>query len=215
MTEPATPLPRRRFFGRLIAAWAGGAWLGRADRTARADQAEAAALVEQPYIGEIRMFAGDFAPLGWKFCDGQLLPILDYEGLYQVIGITYGGDGQVSFAVPDLRSRAPIHVGQGQGLTGRLLAESGGAEAVSLTLGQIPPHSHAAGASSANGSSDDPTGRVPARNAAGVPQYGASVDTNLSAGALLPAGGSSPHTNMQPYLGINYIICYEGALPDP
>src|SRR5881397_854326 len=119
----------------------------------------------QPYVGEIRIFAGNFAPAGWMFCEGQLLPISENETLYQLIGTTYGGDGQDTFALPDLRGRAPIHMGQGPGIFNNyILSETGGAEQVILNLDQLPTHTHAAGASSANGTSDDPAGGVPARN---------------------------------------------------
>jgi microcystin-dependent protein len=213
MTTPAAPLPRRRFIGRALAALAGGAWFG---RTVQVGDAEAAPQGgDQPYISEIRMFAGDFAPLGWAFCEGQFLSISQYEALFQLIGTTYGGDGQVTFALPDLRGRAPVHMGQGPGLSPYSLGQVGGVEQLTLTVPELPAHSHAAGASNANGTSDDPTGRVPARNAAGVPQYGTTVDANLAPGAMLPTGGSSPHGNMQPYLCIHYIICLEGIFPTP
>jgi microcystin-dependent protein len=167
-----------------------------------------------PYIGEIRMFAGNFAPAGWMLCQGQLLQISEFDTLYQLIGTTYGGDGQDTFALPDLSSRVPMHHGQGPGLTSRIIGESDGREEVTLTLAQIPEHGHAAGASSAIGDSDAPAGRVPARNAAGVPRYGVA-DTTLAADALLPTGGSIPHTNMQPFLGIHYIISLYGIFPPP
>jgi microcystin-dependent protein len=201
---PVSP-PRRRFLGRLLGALAGGAWLGSARRAGAAPQG-----VEQPYVGEIRMFAGDFAPAGWMLCEGQLLPILENETLFQLIGTTYGGDGQDTFALPDLRGRAPIHSGNGF-----VLADYGGAETVTLVATQIPIHSHAAGASAALGTSDQPAGRVPAVNAAGVPQYGPAADTLLSSSALLSAGGSQAHPNLQPYLGIHFIISLYGVFPTP
>lgn len=210
MSKPATPLARRDFFGRALAALGGAS----ASRVAGAAPAEAA-LQQIEYIGEIRLFAGNFAPVGWEFCAGQLLPIAENEPLFTLIGTTYGGDGETTFALPDLRGRAPIHYGQGPGLSNYAIGESGGGEEVTLTVNQIPVHNHGAGASSGNGTSDDPAGRVPARNAAGVPQYGASPDNSLAAGALLPAGGSQPHNNMQPYLGINYIISLYGVWPSP
>lgn len=156
------------------------------------------------------MFAGDFAPAGWMFCEGQLLPISENDALYTLIGTTYGGDGQETFALPDLRGRAPIHWG-----SGFILGENGGMEQVALDANQIPSHTHAAGASSAAGSSPDPTGRVPAMNAAGVPQYGATADTSLSPASLLSSGGSQPHDNMQPYLAIHFIISLYGLFPPP
>jgi microcystin-dependent protein len=201
MTTPEA-LPRRDFLGRALAALAGFAWFGRADR------AEAATQSDQPYIGEIKMFAGNFEPSGWMFCQGQILPISQNDALFTLLGTTYGGDGQTTFALPDLRSRAPVHVG-----TTVLQGQMGGVENLTLTLTQIPAHNHVAGASTLNGTSADPTGQVPARNAGGVPQYGGAPDTNLASAALLSAGGSTQHPNMQPYLGINYIISLYGVFP--
>jgi microcystin-dependent protein len=204
MTEPEA-LPRRHFLGRTLAALAGLAWFGRAGRAEAAPTGSGT-----PYIGEIRMFAGNFAPYGWMFCEGQLLPISENDALFALIGTTYGGDGQEMFALPDLRSRVPVH--PGLFIT---QAEMGGSEELYVTVNQIPAHNHAAGASAANGISDDPAGRVPARSAAGVPQYGATPDTALAPAALLAAGGTGPHPNMQPYLGINYIISLFGVFPSP
>jgi microcystin-dependent protein len=168
---------------------------------------------ELPFIAEIRMFVGDFAPVDWAFCHGQLLPISENEALFSLIGTTYGGDGESTFALPDLRGRVPIHQGTASSGTSYQMGEMGGVESLFLTTPQIPAHSHPAGASSAVGDSDNPAGRVPARNAAGVPEYAASPDGSMAAGALLASGGSQPHANMQPYLGINYIICLYGVYP--
>jgi microcystin-dependent protein len=208
MTDSA--LPRRRFLGRALAAMAAGTWLGRAVRPA---PVEAAPQQDAPYIAEIRMFAGNFAPLGWAFCNGQLLAISQNDALFSLIGTTYGGDGFTTFALPDLRGRAPVHMGQGPGLQNFVLGQQGGAEVVTLNVAQLPIHSHVAGASSANGSSDGPAGGVPARNAAGAPQYGTPPNTNMAAAALQSTGGTQPHTNMQPCLAINFIICLEGIYP--
>lgn len=201
MTAPEA-LPRRHFLGRALAALAGFAWLGRAGK------AEAATEDNQPFIGEIRMFAGNFEPVGWMFCQGQLLPISQNDALFALIGNTYGGDGQSTFALPDPRGRAPVHVG-----TTVVQGQMAGVESLTLTPSQIPAHNHVAGASSLNGTSADPTGQVPARNAGGVPQYGVTPDSNLAPSALLSAGGSTQHPNMQPYLGINYIISLYGVFP--
>ncbi len=202
MTAPEA-LPRRHFLGRALAALAGIAWFGRAGR------AEAAPQGDIQFIGEIRMFAGNFEPVGWMFCQGQLLPISENNALFALIGNIYGGDGQSTFALPDLRGRAPIHAGT----FFPNLGQTGGAEELYVTLDQTPAHNHAAGASSANGISDDPSGRVPARSAAGVPQYGTTPDATLAPAALLSAGGTTPHPNMQPFLGINYIISLFGVFP--
>lgn len=201
MTDLETRSSRWSFLGRALSALVGAV-------ASRVPVAEAAIEQDTPFIGEIRLFAGNFAPVDWVFCDGQLLAISENDALFNLIGTTYGGDGQTTFAVPDLRGRAPVHVG-----TGFALGQMGGVETVTLTTSQMPAHTHAAGASSLNGVSDDPTGRVPARNAAGVPRYGTTADTTLAAGALLSSGGSQPHSNMQPYVGINYIISLFGVFP--
>jgi microcystin-dependent protein len=202
MSAPETQSSRRDFLGRALAVLAGAALALRPRRV------EAVPEQDQPFIGEIRMFAGNFAPVDWMFCEGQLLPISENEALFSLIGTTYGGDGQTTFALPDLRGRAPIHVGPNT-----FWGQMAGVENVTLTVSQIPAHTHVAGAGSANGVSDDPTGRVPARNAAGVPQYGTTADTSLATGALLSAGGSQSHSNVQPYLAINYIISLFGIFP--
>jgi microcystin-dependent protein len=167
----------------------------------------------QPYVGEIRLFAGNFAPLGWMSCEGQLMPISEYETLFQLIGTTYGGDGQSTFALPDLRGRVPMHVG-----SGFIMAEIGGAEAVTLTVSEIPTHRHAPVATS-NRASPAYTGQtgVPA-NTGGVPVYGLASGTLNAMRTDLPTfssvtGGSQPHENMAPSLGLNYIISLFGLFP--
>src|ERR1700736_4179290 len=161
----------------------------------------------QPYVGEIRMFGGNFAPAGWMFCEGQLLPISENDTLFNLIGTTYGGDGQSTFALPGLRGRIPIH--QGNGFT---LAESGGAETVSLTVQQIAAHSHAMLASN-----DIPTLSSPANNVLGQAAakfYRAGSPTlQLNAAVIGPVGGSQPHTNFQPYLCVDFIISLFGIFP--
>ena len=162
----------------------------------------------QPYVGEIRMFAGNFAPAGWMFCEGQLLPISENETLFNLIGTTYGGDGQSTFALPDLRGRLPIH--QGNGL---ILAETGGAEEVTLTTQQMPTHNHAFLASKGPGNVNGPGGNVTAESAA-VKIYFADVPSAaMNAAAVGPAGGSQPHTNFQPYLCVDFIISLFGLFP--
>ena len=171
----------------------------------------------QPYIGEIRMFGGNFAPLGWEFCNGQLLPISEYDTLFNLIGTTYGGDGESTFALPNLQSRVPIHMGNGSGLSPRTLAETGGVEQVTLTVQQIPSHTHQAVANSA-GISDSPNGNVWATASGGIKPYGADTDpgnATMNAGALAPAGGNQPHDNMIPYLCVNFIISLYGVYPTP
>jgi microcystin-dependent protein len=166
----------------------------------------------QPYVGEIRMFAGNFAPAGWMFCEGQLLPISENETLFQLIGTTYGGDGQSTFALPDLRGRIPLHQGNGF-----ILAETGGAEEITLTVSQIPAHSHPLLGSLGTATSTAPAGNVGARvTVAGVFPYGTDNPAQpLSPQAVGSVGGSQPHTNFQPYLCVDFIISLFGIFPSP
>lgn len=194
MTTAPAPLPRRHFLARLAAAVAGGAWL------LQPRGSRAATQMTLPYLGELRMFAGPTPPNGWMLCQGQLLPIATNDALFNLIGTTYGGDGVSTFGLPDLRGRAPMHVGPGFAL-----AQTGGSEQVTLTVNQLASHTHAAGAANALATTDDPTGMVPARNAAGAPQYAAASNTALSASSAL-TGGSSAHPNVQPYLGVTFIM---------
>ena len=162
-----------------------------------------------PYVGEIRMFAGNFAPVGWEFCAGQLLPISENEVLCQLIGTTYGGDGENTFALPDLRSRVPVHQGAGFNL-----AQTGGEEQVTLTVQQIPVHSHPLAATTTSGSNASPAGSILAQTGGGVQLYyeGQSTDP-MNNQAISPVGGSQPHTNLQPYLCVNFIISLFGVFP--
>ena len=166
-----------------------------------------------PFVGEVRMFAGSFAPAGWALCDGQLLPIGQNIALFSLLGTTYGGDGQTTFALPDLRGRVPLQAGQGQGLTPRMLGEYGGAQQYTLSESEIPPHTHTVGASAANGSGAEAAGRVPARSPAGIPGYAASADSSLEPNAVGAVGSSLPHPNLQPYLVVTFIIALQGMFP--
>lgn len=164
----------------------------------------------QPYVGEIRMFAGNFAPAGWMFCEGQLLPISENETLFQLIGTTYGGDGESTFALPDLRGRIPIHQG-----TGFILAETGGVEEITLTVNQIPAHSHPFLATASPGGTTNPQPNLVA-NSPNVQVYIEDVTgVNMSAQAISSVGGSQPHTNFQPYLCVDFIISLFGIFPSP
>ena len=165
----------------------------------------------QPYVGEVRMFAGNFAPVGWALCQGQQLQISEYETLFQLIGTVYGGDGQSTFALPDLRGRIPIHQGNGF-----ILAETGGAEEITLTVNQIPTHKHTLMASAGTGYVASPAGALPARHR----DYKTFVNAGPAAqamhvGTLSPAGGSQPHENRPPYLCVNFIISLFGIYPSP
>lgn len=163
----------------------------------------------QPYVGEIRMFGGNFAPNGWMFCAGQLLPISENETLFQLIGTTYGGDGQNTFGLPDLRGRLPIHQGGGF-----ILSETGGAETITLTVSQIPVHNHPAGCNTNPGNSATPANSVPADNTtalAYVPTIPPQANMNVAAVGL--TGGNQPHSNIQPFLCVSFIISLFGIFP--
>jgi microcystin-dependent protein len=167
----------------------------------------------QPYVGEIRMFAGNFAPAGWMFCEGQLLPISENETLFQLIGTTYGGDGQSTFALPDLRGRIPIHQGNGF-----ILAENGGAEEITLTVQQTPAHSHPflATTNQATGTAPGPSVTYANALAATITPYGTDAPSGtLNPQMIGPTGGSQPHTNFQPYLCVDFIISLFGIFPSP
>lgn len=165
----------------------------------------------QPYVGEIRMFAGNFAPAGWMFCEGQLLPISENETLFQLIGTTYGGDGQSTFALPDLRGRLPIHQG-----SGFILAETGGVEEVTLTTAQMPSHNHPLLATSDSASASGPGGNVLAVTNASKRVYSANLTpVTMAAQSGGPTGGSQPHNNLQPYLCVDFIISLFGIFPSP
>lgn len=166
--------------------------------------------MSQPYVGEIRMFAGSFAPAGWAFCDGSLLPISDNEVLFQLIGTTYGGDGESTFALPDLRGRLPMHQGNGV-----ILSETGGTETVTLTVQQIPNHNHPAGCKSTDGNSATPIGAVPAVNTTALAFGGIPPQQSMNATIIGATGGSQPHNNMQPYLCVSFIISLFGVFPSP
>lgn len=171
--------------------------------------------MSDPYVGEIRMFAGNFAPNGWSFCQGQLVPISENETLFNLIGTTYGGDGQDTFALPNIGGRAPMHMGTGGGLAPRIIGELGGSPEVTLTDRQAGGHQHLLVGSIDPGTSPNPAGAVPATGAAvqiyRATQPGATMPPN----ALGPAGGSQPHENRQPYLPIRFIISMFGIFPSP
>src|SRR5216684_2789681 len=167
--------------------------------------------MSQPYVGEIRIFGGNFAPAGWMFCDGQLLPISENETLFNLIGTTYGGDGQSTFALPDLRGRAPMHMGGGN-----VLATPGGVETVTLTTSQIPVHNHALLAAGANGNAQHPSNTTLGDGTGGLTQYHAGPGASpMNTQSLSQIGGSQPHDNMQPYLVLDFIISLFGVFPSP
>jgi len=162
----------------------------------------------QPYVGEIRQFAGNFAPAGWMFCEGQLLPISEYETLFNLIGTTYGGDGQSTFALPDLRGRIPLHFGNGF-----TLAETGGVETVTLTVSQIPAHSHPLLATTTAATSPNASGNVLAEPTLFFPYVNINPSVAMAAASVGSTGGSQPHDNFQPYLCVDFIISLFGIFP--
>jgi microcystin-dependent protein len=168
--------------------------------------------MSNPYIGEIRMFGGNFAPAGWAFCSGDTLDISQNDALFNLIGTTYGGDGQQTFNLPDLRGRVPVHQGQSPGTSNYILGQNGGTESVTLTTNQMPAHNHPFTASSANGTQGSPTDGIPASNTQN--QYSAANAVQPMKAGLIPStGGSQPHDNMMPFLVINFIISLFGIFP--
>ncbi len=157
-----------------------------------------------PFIGEIKLVSFNFAPKGWAFCNGQTLAINQNQALFSILGTTYGGNGQTTFQLPNLQGRVPIHINNGI-----VLGEQGGAQSVTLTTNQIG-HTHAVKAS-ATATTNAAAGNFPAPSANNL--YGSSIDTAMNAGAVSQTGGSQPHTNLQPYLVLNYIICLVGIFP--
>ena len=171
--------------------------------------------MSDPFVAEIRIFAGNFAPRNWAFCDGQLLQISQNTALFSLVGTTYGGDGRTDFALPNLQGRAAMHPGNGPGLTSRTLGESGGAETVTLTAAQLATHGHALGANQTSpANQDDPGSTVVPGVTAGANVYGAASNLVPMADDLLgETGGGQAHTNMQPFLALNYIIALQGVYP--
>lgn len=168
----------------------------------------------QPYVGEVRMFAGNFAPDGWAFCAGQLMAISENDVLFTLIGTTYGGDGQSTFRLPDLQGRIPIHFGTGPSGVTRVQGETGGQESVTISPGQLPGHAHSFGViHGAPGNQVSPSGRVPAMSLNVVPYTVAPPTVPMNASAIVPTGGSQPHDNLQPFLCLNFIISLFGIFP--
>ena len=171
--------------------------------------------MSEPFIAEIRIFAGNFAPRSWAFCDGQLLPIAQNTALFSLIGTTYGGDGRTTTALPNLQGRAPMHPGRGPGLTSRRLGQRGGSDTISLTEAQMPNHTHTLKAYQRPGDLASPANRALARVRGGnAYQTNTSAKlASMSSQSLLSAGGSQSHNNMQPFLTINFIIALQGIYP--
>ena len=167
--------------------------------------------MSEPFLGEIRIFAGNFAPRGWAFCNGQILAISTNTALFSLLGTTYGGNGQNTFALPNLQSRIPVHAGQAPGLSLYDLGEAGGEEGVTLTAAQMPAHAHPLNASTKAPSSRSPVGNLP--GAATHSVYSNQSTVAMSPQAISPTGGSQPHENRQPFLAVNFIIALTGIFP--
>lgn len=167
----------------------------------------------EPYVGEIRMFAGNFAPNGWMFCEGQTIPISENETLFNLIGTTYGGDGQETFNLPNLASRVPIHAGTGPDGTTYTLGEMAGTEQETLTTQQIPTHNHSFTCSTAPGQQNNPSAQIVAASPSVTIFIQDDPDSTLAASSVQPVGGSQPHENTQPFLCINFIISLFGVFP--
>lgn len=166
-----------------------------------------------PFTGEIRLFAGSFAPRDWAFCNGQTIPVEQNPALFSLVGGIYGGDGRTDFGVPDLPGRAPMHAGSGPGLTPRRVGQIGGTETVTLTAANMPSHDHALMGSTEDDNETSPTGNY---LGAGNTRFGPANNlVQMATGAISDVGGSQSHTNLQPYLAINFIIALSGVFPTP
>lgn len=169
--------------------------------------------MSEPFVGEIRMFAGNFAPRGWAFCDGQLLAVSQNDALFSLLGTIYGGDGRTTFGLPDMRGRIPIHAGSGPGLSQRRLGAKGGAEKVTLTVNQMPSHTHNWRASTNIANLLTPVGNVMAQTVADVYREDLDSPGGMNTGVVANVGGSRSHTNLMPYVCINFIIALFGIYP--
>jgi microcystin-dependent protein len=172
----------------------------------------------EPYIGEIKMFAGNFAPRGWALCNGQLLSIAQNTALFSILGVTYGGNGQTTFGLPNLQGRYAMHWGQGPGLTNRVLGETAGTETVTLLNSQMPAHNHLVSVSGVTGNASTPEGNYNAvytdpNTGSNLDMYGNTPNAVMNVAAISASGGSQPHSNMPPYQCVSFIIALEGIFP--
>ncbi|MES2112207.1 MAG: tail fiber protein [Bacteroidota bacterium] len=173
----------------------------------------------EPYVGQISMFGGNFAPRGWQMCNGQLLAISQWSALFSILGTTYGGDGVTTFALPNLQSRIPIHWGSGPGLSPYAIGEITGSESVTLTSQQMPMHNHLVNANSQAATQSTPgtfllaLSNDPAASTVINTYTDAAADSTMNPAMIMPAGGSQPHNNIQPVLAITFIIALEGVYP--
>ncbi len=169
--------------------------------------------MSEPFVGEIRMFAGNFAPRGWAFCDGQLLAVSQNDALFSLLGTIYGGDGRTTFGLPDMRGRIPIHAGDGPGLSPRRLGAKGGAEEETLTVNQMPSHSHTWRATDGVPVNTAPTSAALTKPTPSIYQAALNSPTNMNTNAVTNVGGSRSHTNLMPFLCVNFIIALFGIYP--
>ncbi|MEM0989037.1 MAG: tail fiber protein [Pseudomonadota bacterium] len=173
--------------------------------------------MSEPFVGEIRMFGGNFAPRGWAMCDGQLLAVSQNDALFSLLGTIYGGDGRSTFGLPDMRGRLPIHAGTGPGLSPRRLGAKGGSETVTVTPDELPPHTHAFQADGSVGSSASAQGNTVAAVTAGNPYFQVSAQvpplTSMASSSVTAVGGSRAHTNLMPFMCVNFIIALVGIYP--
>ena len=168
--------------------------------------------MSEPFVGQITMFAGNFAPRGWALCDGQILAIVQNQALFSLLGTTYGGDGRTTFALPDLRGRLPLHSGQGPGLVDRRLGAKSGSESVTLVSTQLPSHAHPLQGTDSAATTPDPSGSVFARSSGDA--YGSEFSaSNMNGAAVSNSGGGQAHTNLMPSLAINFIVALFGVFP--
>ena len=169
--------------------------------------------MSQPFVGQLMLGGWNFAPAGWQTCDGSLLAISQFDTLFNLIGTTFGGDGQATFAVPDLRGRVPVGAGNGPGLSGYVIGQTGGVENVTLSAAQIPAHSHPMSANSGNGTSPFASNNTPAVSTTNVYHPGAPAASAMNSQSCGSFGGSQPHDNLQPYLTLNWVISLFGIFP--
>jgi microcystin-dependent protein len=171
--------------------------------------------MSEPFLGMIAIYGFNFAPRGWAMCNGQILPIAQNTALFSLLGTTYGGNGQTTFALPDLRSRVPVHFGQGPGLSSYVLGQAAGTETVTLNVNEIPAHTHTVACTDEDGTSSKPPGNIIASQQDGNAAYANVSPNGTMAATMIPpsGGGNQPHPNIQPYLAINFCIALEGIFP--
>lgn len=170
--------------------------------------------MSEPFLAEVRIFAGNFAPRGWAFCNGQIIPLSQNTALFSLLGTTYGGNGQTTFGLPNLQGRAPMHPGDGPGLTQRWLGEMGGSSTETLTSAELPSHTHTMKYNkTVAGDSNSPAGKLFAKSVVPIASVFSASPPDTAIGSSTAAGGSQPHNNMQPFLGVNYIIAMQGIYP--